>query len=184
MTWSSVSCKVKSYLILEQFILKLLFYSWLCKEQRFWMSLFLPNFFSWSSLKKTTSWNKNLPWVGKIPWRRKWQSTPVLLPGKSHGQRSLVAYSPWGCKQSDRTERLHFHFHLKCCIPTMIFPFIAGFFGAANFFFFFFGTGIRWWYYSTQSSLRNCFCLPKGVNGLFLLFYLRARSALKFSLES
>ena len=182
MTWSSVSCKVKSYLILEQFILKLLFYSWLCKEQRFWMSLFLPNFFSWSSLKKTTSWNKNLPWVGKIPWRRKWQSTPVLLPGKSHGQRSLVAYSPWGCKQSDRTERLHFHFHLKCCIPTMIFPFIAGFFGAANFFFF--GTGIRWWYYSTQSSLRNCFCLPKGVNGLFLLFYLRARSALKFSLES
>jgi len=34
------------------------------------------------------------PWVGKIPWRRKWQSTPVLLPGKSHGQRSLVGYSP------------------------------------------------------------------------------------------
>ena len=36
------------------------------------------------------------PWVGKIPWRRKWQPTPVLLPGKSHGQRSLVGYSPWG----------------------------------------------------------------------------------------
>ena len=36
------------------------------------------------------------PWVGKIHWRRKWQSTPVLLPGKSHGQRSLVGYSPWG----------------------------------------------------------------------------------------
>ena len=50
------------------------------------------------------------PWVGKIPWRRKWQSTPVLLPGKSHGQRSLVGYSPWGRKESDRTERLHFHF--------------------------------------------------------------------------
>ena len=41
------------------------------------------------------------PWVRKIPWRRKWQSTPVLLPGKSHGQRSLVGYSPWGCKESD-----------------------------------------------------------------------------------
>ena len=40
------------------------------------------------------------PWVGKIPWRRKWQSTPVLLPGKSHGQRSLVGYSPWGRKES------------------------------------------------------------------------------------
>ena len=47
-------------------------------------------------------------WVGKISWRRKWQSTPVLLPGKSHGQRSLVGYSLWGCKESDTTERLHF----------------------------------------------------------------------------
>ena len=36
------------------------------------------------------------PWVGKIPWRRTWQPTAVFLPGKSHGQRSLVAYSPWG----------------------------------------------------------------------------------------
>ena len=51
------------------------------------------------------------PWVRKIPWRRKWQSTPVLLPGKSHGQRSLVGYSPWGRKESDTTEQLHFHFH-------------------------------------------------------------------------
>ena len=42
-------------------------------------------------------------------WRRKWQPTPVLLPGKSHGQRSPVGYSPWGCKESDMTERLHFH---------------------------------------------------------------------------
>ena len=47
------------------------------------------------------------PWVGKIPWRRKWQSTPVLLPGKSHRQRSLVGYSPWGRKESDTTERLY-----------------------------------------------------------------------------
>ena len=48
------------------------------------------------------------PWVGKIPWRRKWQSTPVLLPGKSHGQRSPVGYSPWGRKELDTTEQLHF----------------------------------------------------------------------------
>ena len=41
-----------------------------------------------------------------------WQSTPVLLPGKSHGQRSLVGYSPWGHKESDTTERLHlFTYH-------------------------------------------------------------------------
>ena len=43
-------------------------------------------------------------------WRRKWQPTPVLLPGKFHGQRSLVGYSPWGCKESDMTERLPFPF--------------------------------------------------------------------------
>ena len=48
------------------------------------------------------------PWVGKIPWRRKWQPTPGLLPGQSHGQRSLVGYSPWGHKESDTTERLQF----------------------------------------------------------------------------
>ena len=47
------------------------------------------------------------PWVGKIPWRRKWQPTPVLLPGESHGGRSLVGYSPWGHKESDMTERLY-----------------------------------------------------------------------------
>ena len=46
------------------------------------------------------------PWVGKIPWRRKWQPTPVFLPGESHAQRSLVGYSPWGHKESDTTERL------------------------------------------------------------------------------
>ena len=56
---------------------------------------------------------KNLPanagdtgGVGSIPWRRKWQPTPVFLPGKSHGQRSVVGYSPWGHKESDPTEQL------------------------------------------------------------------------------
>ena len=49
----------------------------------------------------------------KVNWRRKWLPTPVLLPGESHGKRSLVGYSPWGHKESDRTERLHFtHFIL------------------------------------------------------------------------
>ena len=45
------------------------------------------------------------PWVGKIPWRRKWQLTPVFLPGEFHGQRSLAGYSPWGRKKLDMTER-------------------------------------------------------------------------------
>ena len=43
-----------------------------------------------------------------------WHPTPVLLPGKSHGQRSLVGCSPWGREESDRTELLHFHFSLSC----------------------------------------------------------------------
>ena len=55
-------------------------------------------------------------WIGKIPWRRQWQPTPVLLPGKSHGWRSLVGYSPWGCKQSDTTGRLHFHLYIHICV--------------------------------------------------------------------
>ena len=48
------------------------------------------------------------PWVGKIPWRRKWQPTPVFLPGKSHGRKSLVAYSPRTRKEWDTTKRFHF----------------------------------------------------------------------------
>jgi len=44
------------------------------------------------------------PWVRKISWRKKWQLTPVSLPEKSHGQRSLAGYSSWGCKELERTE--------------------------------------------------------------------------------
>jgi len=47
-------------------------------------------------------------------WRRQWHPTPVLLPGKSHGRRSLVGCSPWGREESDTTERLHFDFSLSC----------------------------------------------------------------------
>ena len=52
--------------------------------------------------------------LGFVGPRRKWQPTPVLLPGKSHGWRSLVGYSPWGPEESDTTEQLHFHFSLSC----------------------------------------------------------------------
>ena len=52
------------------------------------------------------------PWVEKIPWRRKWQPTPVFLLGKFHGQRSLEGYSPWGRKESNPTE--HTRGILKC----------------------------------------------------------------------
>ena len=49
------------------------------------------------------------PWVGKIPWGRKWQSTRVFLPGESQGQRSLADYSPWGLKESEMTGQLSMH---------------------------------------------------------------------------
>ena len=52
-----------------------------------------------------------IPGLGRSLGVDKWQPTPVLLPGKSHGWRSLMDHSPWGRKESDTTERLHFHFH-------------------------------------------------------------------------
>ena len=53
----------------------------------------------------------------KRPWRREWLSTPVFLPGKSHGLRSLVGYSPWSCKELDTTERLTLFPHTFTFIP-------------------------------------------------------------------
>ena len=74
------------------------------------------------------------PWVRKIPWRNEWLPTPILLPGESHGQRSLVGYNPWGHKESDMTEQLiqhqfitfytfwcatlYFYFYIHCSVPT------------------------------------------------------------------
>ena len=56
------------------------------------------------SLNRPTDWKR----------RRQWHPSPALLPGKSHGQRSLMGHSPWGLEESDTTERLHFHFSLSC----------------------------------------------------------------------
>ena len=53
-------------------------------------------------------------WVSKIPWRRKWQPTPVFLPGESHGQRRLAGYNPWGREESDTTEHI-------CTMTTVLF---------------------------------------------------------------
>ena len=63
----------------------------------------------WYSSKESHSYCRKRefnPWVGKTPWRRKWQPTPVSLPENSHGQRSLADDSPWGHEESDMTERL------------------------------------------------------------------------------
>ena len=58
------------------------------------------------------------PWVGKIPWKRAWQPTPVFLFGESHGQRRLVGYSSWGLKESDMTKQLTL---LLLLTPTLFF---------------------------------------------------------------
>ena len=78
------------------------------------------------------------PWIGKIPWRKEWQPTPVFLPGESHGQKSLVGYSSWGCKELDTTEGLstskkdilsatvfilfNFPTQVTCCAKVCVFP--------------------------------------------------------------
>ena len=75
----------------------------------YYKNLFLFWWLRWQSI--CLQWGRPGfdPWVGKIPWRREWQPTPVLLPGKFHAQRSLVGYRPWGWKELDTTERLNFH---------------------------------------------------------------------------
>ena len=66
---------------------------------------------SWSAALVDIYWFLSYP-----VWRRQWHPTPVLLPGKSRGRRSLVGCSPWGREESDTTERHHFHFSLSCIV--------------------------------------------------------------------
>ena len=78
--------------------------SWGCKESDTTERL------NWTEPSLVAQTLKTLPGI------REWQPTPVLLPGESHGGRSLVSYSPWGYKESDTTERLHFS--LLCTLET------------------------------------------------------------------
>ena len=77
---------------------------------------FLPVFYKVIEKKKNPQrlYSEQLYAYTHTYWRRQWHRTPVLLPGKSHGRRSLVGYSPWGHEESDMTERLHFPFSLSC----------------------------------------------------------------------
>ena len=72
-----------------------------------WMGNRLPRWYSGKESACQCKRHKRCvfdPWVSKIPWRRKWQPTPVFFPGKFHGQRSLMGYNPWGCKELDMTD--------------------------------------------------------------------------------
>ena len=85
-----------NYFIWLIFIIIYISFPWWLSQWRVCLQCWRPGFY---------------PWFGKIPWRRKWQPTPVFLPGEFHGQRSLVGYSPWDHKELDTTEQLTFHFH-------------------------------------------------------------------------
>ena len=70
-------------------------------ERQNWTDMLLLGLPRWLNSKESACQAGDmgsLPWVGKIPWRRKWQPTLVFLAGKSHGQRNPASYSPWGCK--------------------------------------------------------------------------------------
>ena len=69
---------------------------------------------SMGSLRVRHNWTTSLSFFIFMHWRRKWQPTPVFLPGKPHGRRSLVGCSPSGREKSDKTEQLPFHFSLSC----------------------------------------------------------------------
>ena len=88
---------------------------------QFWVAHLFLSLSKWrcfpgSSESKEFTWDmgdlSSIPGVGKIPWRREWQPTPIFLPGESHGQRNL-ADDPWGCIESDTTERWH-------CLPRQM----------------------------------------------------------------
>ena len=75
-----------------------------------WTLLPPPSLYQPSGSSQCTSPKHPVSLLFNMLWKQ-WHPTPVLLPGKSHGRRSLVGYSPWGRSESDRTELLHFHFH-------------------------------------------------------------------------
>ena len=89
------------------------FLNWLSSRKFFLCVYYLKSLVAQTVTRLSTMRETRVRSLGREdPWRRKWQSTPVLLPGKSHGQKSLVGYSPWGCKESDTTERLHLIFEM------------------------------------------------------------------------
>ena len=84
----------------------------------------------WPSGKEfTCQWTRSrfVPWVGKIPWSRKWQLTPEYLPGKFHGQRNLTGYSPWGHKYCTQlSTHVHMHVYVYICHIFFIYSSLDG----------------------------------------------------------
>ena len=90
-------------------------WTWVWVNSKSWWCTGRPGVLRFMGLQRVGhDWVTELNWISDNNWRRQWHHTPVLLPGKSHGRRSLVGCSPWGHEGSDTTEWLHFHFSLLC----------------------------------------------------------------------
>ena len=104
--------KAKSLSYTHIYFFHLLFYSGLSQDTEYSSLFYTSGFPGGASGKELACQCRRLkrywfdPWVRKIPWRRAWQPTPLFLRGESHGQRSLVGYSPWGHKVPNTTEWL------------------------------------------------------------------------------
>ena len=94
------------------------------------------------------------PWVGKIPWRRIWQPTPVFLPREFRGQRRLVGYRPWGHKESDLTEATYTDMLAHSIYIKILFL------SSRN------GGGITW------AEINHCRCNPGYIGSMCALTYL------------
>ena len=109
------------------------------------------------------------PWVGKVPWRRKWQPTSVLLPGKSHGQ-SLVGYGPWSCKESNITE----HTQGKTQLCTKTYMWLSLVIMNDFWFFFHFPSFLQWFHAFKMRTVKtfsfniyvNLLAKPHGMRDL------------------
>ena len=128
---------------------------------------------SMGSLGVRHDWVTSLSLSTFMHWRRKWQPTPVFLPGESQGRRSLVGCSPWDLEELDTTERLHFHFSLSCIGEEMATHSIVlvwrisdgGAWWAANYGIAQSRTRLTWLSSSSSSSLLFCLCLSTASLG-------------------
>ena len=118
LSWLQSSMRPRNFLSGSSIICHFHSHSYLMVQNGCWNSSHYSYIHVSASMKeeedKRRTWSLHLRMHNKSDQRRRWHPTPVLLPGRSHGQRSLVGCSPWGHEESDTTERLHFHFSLSC----------------------------------------------------------------------
>ena len=126
---------------------------------------------SMGSLGVGHDWATSLSLLTFMHWRRKWQPTPVFLPGESQGQRSLVGCHLWGHTESDTTERLHFHFSLSCIEEGNGIPLQCSCLENPR-------DGGPWWaavYGLAQSRTRLKWCSRRKIKDMFIQWYMNMK---------